>query len=152
MTKGNTPPRLYRSRKEQVIAGVSGGLSEYFNVDPILFRLLFIVLTFVDGIGVLIYLLLWITVPREDKDKDIDALHIHSTIKEKMRDMERDLKKGGKHLTHTSGRAVFALVLILIGVVALLSNLLPIRVIRFDVAWPVIVILIGLYLIFKEDK
>jgi len=153
MTKDNKPQKLYRSRKERVVAGISGGLGEYFNVDPIIFRILFVVLTFVNGIGVFIYLVLWIAVPREGEEIDIDALHIHTTIKEKMHDMEEHFKNG-QNATHkkNGGRELLALALIIIGILALISNLFSLHFISFAVAWPVIIIIIGLYLIFREER
>lgn len=60
------PQRLYRSRTEKMIAGVCGGLGEYFDVDPVLVRLGFVILTILgSGVGVLIYLVLWIVIPKE---------------------------------------------------------------------------------------
>ncbi len=57
--------RLYRSRKNRMIAGVCGGLAEYFNVDPVIFRLVAIVLLFPGGLpGLLPYLLMWVIVPK----------------------------------------------------------------------------------------
>jgi phage shock protein C len=55
--------RLQRSRNEKVIGGVCGGLAEYFNVDPVLVRVLFAVVTLMGGAGVLLYLILWVVVP-----------------------------------------------------------------------------------------
>lgn len=55
--------RLYRSRYDSVIAGVAGGLARYFNIDPIIFRILFVALVFAGASGVLIYIILWIAVP-----------------------------------------------------------------------------------------
>jgi phage shock protein C len=55
--------RLQRSRNERVIGGVCGGLAEYFNVDPVLVRVLFAVVTLMGGAGVLLYLILWVVVP-----------------------------------------------------------------------------------------
>ncbi len=57
--------KLYRSRREKVIAGVCGGLAAYFNADPTLVRLIFIVLALLDGVGFLIYFLMMIIVPKE---------------------------------------------------------------------------------------
>lgn len=54
--------KLFRSRSERYIGGVSGGIAEYTNTDPTLVRVLFIVLA-VMGPGVLLYPLLWIFVP-----------------------------------------------------------------------------------------
>jgi phage shock protein C len=69
------PSRLYRSRSQKMIAGVCGGLGEYFDVDPILIRLLFVVTAFISGVGILAYLVLWIVVPFDgDKTPRMDAL------------------------------------------------------------------------------
>ncbi len=55
--------RLVRSTSEQMIAGVAGGLAEYFNMDPTLVRLIFVLLALAGGPGVLIYIILWIVMP-----------------------------------------------------------------------------------------
>lgn len=55
--------RLYRSRTERKIAGVCGGIAEYFDLDPSLVRVLFIVLLFFNGFGLLAYLIGWIVFP-----------------------------------------------------------------------------------------
>ena len=55
--------KIYRSKKYRKIAGVCGGLGEYFDIDPIIFRMLFIALFLNGGAGLLIYILMWIFVP-----------------------------------------------------------------------------------------
>lgn len=60
--------KLRRSLQDSVIGGVSGGLGEYFGTDPVIFRILFVVLTFTGGGGILIYLLMWIFIPKAEKD------------------------------------------------------------------------------------
>jgi phage shock protein C len=55
--------RLYRSRKERMIAGVCGGIGEYFGIDPTIVRLLFVLGTIMGGHGLLAYLILMIVVP-----------------------------------------------------------------------------------------
>ncbi|MFN8634592.1 MAG: PspC domain-containing protein [Chloroflexota bacterium] len=62
------PSRLYRSRSHKMLAGVCGGLGEYFDVDPVLIRLLFVVTAFISGAGILAYLILWIVVPFEGEE------------------------------------------------------------------------------------
>ena len=57
--------RLYRSRTKKVIGGVAGGLSDYLNLDPVLVRVLFVIITLVNGLGVLLYIILWIVVQEE---------------------------------------------------------------------------------------
>ena len=69
----HVPSRLYRSRSQKMIAGVSGGLGEYFDVDPVLIRLLFVVTTFISGVGLLAYIVLWIIVPLQG-DEDVPRM------------------------------------------------------------------------------
>ncbi len=59
------PRRLYRSRDDQVIAGVCGGLGKYFDLDSTLFRIGFVLLVFAGGAGILAYILAWIFLPEE---------------------------------------------------------------------------------------
>lgn len=61
--------RLYRSRKQRMLAGVLGGLSEYFNVDPTIVRLVFVVLLFPTAFFplILIYLAAAIIIPDEER-------------------------------------------------------------------------------------
>lgn len=56
--------KLYRSNTDHKIAGVCGGLGEYFKIDPIIPRIIFVVLL-LGGIGLLAYLLMWIFVPKK---------------------------------------------------------------------------------------
>jgi phage shock protein C len=57
--------RLYRSRSERMLAGVCGGIGDYFDVDPTVIRLLFVVFALVIGGGILLYIILLILVPLE---------------------------------------------------------------------------------------
>jgi phage shock protein C len=63
----NTPPyrRLYRSRRDRKIAGVCGGLADFFGIDPTWVRLLFILFFFLGGSALLIYIIMWVIVPLE---------------------------------------------------------------------------------------
>ncbi|MCS6835152.1 MAG: PspC domain-containing protein [Anaerolineae bacterium] len=68
--------RLYRSREDRQLAGVCGGLAEYFNVDPTLVRLVFVAMTLLGGPGLLIYIIMAVVVPespRHDYDYDDKA-------------------------------------------------------------------------------
>jgi phage shock protein C len=59
--------RLYRSRSESQIAGVCGGMGLYFGLDPVLIRLILVVITLATGVfpGVLTYVAAWIITPLE---------------------------------------------------------------------------------------
>lgn len=58
--------RLERSSRNTWIGGVCGGLGAYFGIDPTLLRLAFIVAFFGFGTGLLVYLVLWIVMPRSE--------------------------------------------------------------------------------------
>jgi phage shock protein PspC (stress-responsive transcriptional regulator) len=55
--------RLQRNPTDSIIGGVCGGIGAYFNLDPVLIRIAFIIFTFFFGIGVLVYIALWIALP-----------------------------------------------------------------------------------------
>lgn len=55
--------RLYRSRTNRRLAGVCGGVAEYFGWDPTLVRIAWIMLTLLGGSGVLLYLIFWLVMP-----------------------------------------------------------------------------------------
>ena len=57
------PKQLFRSRYNSKIAGVCGGLAEYFNIDPIIMRITFFCGFFVSGLTLIMYILLWCLAP-----------------------------------------------------------------------------------------
>jgi len=57
--------RLYRSRKDRVLFGVCGGIAEYFNIDPTIVRLVWVIMTLIYGVGILLYIILTLIVPKE---------------------------------------------------------------------------------------
>jgi phage shock protein C len=60
------PKKLYRSRTSRMLAGVSGGLAEYLNIDPVVVRLIFVITAiFGASIGFWVYIIMWIAVPEQ---------------------------------------------------------------------------------------
>jgi phage shock protein C len=55
--------RLQRSRTEKMIGGVCGGLAEYFKVDPTIVRILWVLISLLGGVGILLYIILWVIMP-----------------------------------------------------------------------------------------
>lgn len=62
----STGKRLTRNRTDKRIAGVCGGLARYFDIDPVVVRLIALILLVVFGSGFLVYLICWIIIPEED--------------------------------------------------------------------------------------
>lgn len=57
--------KLYRSRTYRMVAGVCGGIGEYFDIDPTLVRLAWVIVTLFGGAGLLAYIIAWVVIPEE---------------------------------------------------------------------------------------
>ena len=137
-----------------MIAGVCGGLGKYFSVDAVLVRLVFLLLLFLGGSGFLLYLILWIIVPDEQR--------LGAPPQEVMQANTQEMAQAAKQFGQSMGQAagassgdvaqsaarngplLFAIILIGLGIWFLLRNLLHIDLGQF---WPVILIVIGLALL-----
>ena len=63
MNNSSTPKKLWRSRTDKRIAGVCGGLGDYFHIDSVWIRILFIVFFLAGGTAFILYVVIWILVP-----------------------------------------------------------------------------------------
>lgn len=61
-----------RSSRDCLIAGVCGGIAEYLSIPSWLIRIIMVVLAFVYGLGILLYIILWLSVPKNPSTKKID--------------------------------------------------------------------------------
>jgi phage shock protein C len=74
---GSEIKRLYRSRYNRFIGGICGGFGDYFNIDANIIRVIFILLTFIGGVGIILYLVGLVILPEnpsEDKSKKKEKL------------------------------------------------------------------------------
>jgi phage shock protein C len=126
MENVRTTPRLYRSATDKAIAGVCGGLAHYFNIDPALVRLAFVVFALAGGASVLLYIVLWIAVPVGEGTPGV-ALG------------ER-------------GHEMLATVLIAIGALWLLANLGAFTFINWRFAWPLVLVAAGVALLLRRVR
>lgn len=146
--------RLYRSRTDQMIGGVCGGLGRYLKIDANIVRLLFLLLALGSGVGVILYLVLWVILPYEDEGEagaSDTAQSGANEIAQRLRTMSEDVQ----HAFHQPNAKTGALVggaLIVLGLIFLIDNLnLPwLRWLRFDVMWPVLIIVIGAVMIWRQ--
>ncbi len=114
--------RLYRSQTQRVVAGVCGGLGDYFAVDPVWFRVGFVVLALGGGSGILIYVLMWLIVPPAP---------------------EGYVPQPGPRGS-ISGAAVVGIVLMVAGTIALVNTLAPWI---GQYIWPIVIVLGGFALL-----
>ncbi|HPE42457.1 MAG TPA: PspC domain-containing protein [Bacteroidales bacterium] len=61
----NNVRRLYRSTTNKVLGGVCYGMANYFNMDPTIVRLIWVLFTLLGGAGILAYIICWIVIPSE---------------------------------------------------------------------------------------
>ena len=134
--------RYYRSTSDRRIGGVAGGLGEYFNMDPLLVRLIFVVLFFAGGGGGIIYLILWIVTP--EKPIDPETTINHNTM-ETQPSQPQEGREPSQKPTRRKGSLIGGLVLITFGVLFLIDEFIP--NIDFGDLWPVILIVIGIGLL-----
>jgi len=109
------PPRLYRAEKNRVIGGVAAGLADYFDLDPNFVRLLFVLSAFIFGLGILVYLLLWILLPTESKLKQPESKNIKENVQDIAYKSRGAAQKTGS-LFNTEPRVWLAIAIILIGI------------------------------------
>src|SRR5712691_428872 len=62
--------RLTRDTKSPILGGVAAGIANYFDLDPVLARIVFIALVFLNGFGLVAYIVGWIIIPRDDRSAD----------------------------------------------------------------------------------
>ena len=93
--------RLTRSRREQMIAGVCGGLAEYFSIDVTIVRLVFVLMGFMAGSSVLLYIALWILLPQEG----VQLPNPQSTIQANLTDMRQQAQSVFERFRSTNNAA-----------------------------------------------
>ncbi|HPF50268.1 MAG TPA: PspC domain-containing protein [Draconibacterium sp.] len=105
--------RLYRDPDHRVLGGVCGGLGAYFNMDPVILRIIFAVLFFVtSGAALLAYLILWIAVPKavntaqrlEMRGQEATVKNIEKSIKEEVKEVKESYKKFKESDTYSKGK------------------------------------------------
>jgi phage shock protein C len=137
--------RLTRSSTDKIIAGVCGGLAEYLEIDPVLVRLAFIVLFLASGIGVPIYIILWIVMPVGEDGAIADS----EVIQKNLNDFGESVQSGAKQLGKPG---TVGLILLLLGGYFLLSELGLFHWISGAVFWPLAIIGIGVYMLIRRNK
>jgi phage shock protein C len=130
------PKRLFKSRTNKIIAGVCGGLAEYFDVDPVIMRVLFVLLAFFGGSGIILYIACAIIMPKQV----IDMAGLEAPVESRS----------------TNARKLFGIALIVGGSIILFSNLGLFSFLHmWDISWslvfPILLILLGMAIIYYRQ-
>ncbi len=152
-----TSERLYRSRTNKVIGGVAGGLADYFNIDVVLARVVFVLLAMFGGGGVLIYIVMWIVIPAQttylntgnqqnSNNQNADD-YVHYDESDKKFTTRKPAKNSNTGL-------IAGIILIFMGLIFLVDRLMP----WYNITdfWPLILVIVGVLIIkpniFKPTK
>lgn len=136
---------LYRIPKKGQLFGVCAGLSDYFEIDVVLVRIIFIILIFAtSGAMIFIYLLMAVILPV--KNYDVDQ---YNTVEERVSAMGKELMDN-KVINRT--RNYIGLGLLIIGIWMLINQIFPnLLILKWNYVWPVLIILAGLMIIIRRD-
>ena len=159
--------KLYRSTTDKMLGGVAGGLAEYFDIDSTLVRVLFIVVVFLGGGGIIAYIILWIVVPQKPYELPKYPFNQSTSVGESSSGSESGSGTSSEEsksdsfsvangsvagsMTHTNNKQIWiAVILIVIGGLLLLDNIFP--TFAFRHFWPVLLIAIGIGLLLKSKN
>lgn len=125
--------RIYRSKKNRMIAGVCGGIAEYLNIDPAIVRLIMALLVLVNGLGIILYILAVIIIPEKPEETSGEV--------------------AGSYV-ETHSPVTLGVILIIIGIVAIIWSLgIPIlRMVSPGIFIGVIILIAGLYFLIRGWK
>jgi phage shock protein C len=137
---------LKRSRTDVILGGVAGGIAKALNIDPVIPRLVFIVLTIAGGGGLLIYIILWIAVPQEDymfnpyqSQSNPPENEVNTDQPQEPAPAEYKIPK--RH----NGNLLAGVILITIGVIFLIHRFID--WLDFGQLWPILLVVAGIVLL-----
>ena len=138
--------KLYRSRENKVLAGVCGGIGEYFEIDPVIVRLIWIVMIW--GFGFFLYIIAIFLIPLEPKEIKIQDV---STSPQESKKDYRHLEDSDRNIVIT----LLALFFIVLGIMVVVGIVVPSTYVFRNIIKGILgvtMIIIGIYLVFRSRK
>jgi phage shock protein C len=145
--------KLYRSADDRILAGVCGGLAEYFDVDPVLTRIAFVIFS-MGGMGVFAYIILALIIPSKE-----GGAHVRPNTSEKASEFVEEAADKVKAVFHdigerdhsSRGRNVVGALIIGVGIIALLHQVFPSVWFAWRMILPLGLVLVGFWIIKSRD-
>lgn len=144
--------RLYRSQKDKIIAGVCGGIGEYFGIDPVIIRIITVILFFWGGSGIIAYIIGMIIIPLDPGPVDKDQKKTTKAVS--TGDKKEVVKAGGD-----SGALIIGIVLVVVGGIFLMRNIPFFNEYYWwfrhqigHIFWPAVLIALGAFMIIRGTK
>jgi len=135
--------RLYRVRRDKVFGGIAAGLGKYLDIDPIIIRIIIVLITIFHGVGLIIYIILWIVIPEEPIENLYNTANTETaeTFGENFSENDKTFEIN----TSGRGRVIVGVVLIGLGLVFLLEKFFPFF--DFEIFFAIGLIALGIGLI-----
>ena len=144
--------RLHRSLDDRFLFGVAGGLAEFFDIDPVLVRVGWVLLTVATlGIAALAYLVLVIVTPNGSQPESAETGAVDdSTGETSYSQFQGDPDEGlPKRLL---ARNIFGVGMIIVGMIVLLGNLGVFDSVRWEIVWPVVIVVLGVTILLPSIR
>lgn len=149
--------RFVRKTSDEMVAGVCAGISDYLRIDVTIVRLVFFFLIFADGIGIPLYIILWIVMPAEGAAStgsfEEQVEQRAEEFSERVQEIGHDIQHGGSGSNQRTNLVIGG-GLILVGLYYLMK-VLPINLpfwVDFDFVWPLVIIAGGVLLLVRRVK
>lgn len=170
---GETTGDVLRRSSDRIVAGVCSGLGQYFHIDPVVVRIVFVILALANGIGILLYLILWLVMD-PPAGVPVTSRNLGQRIRAMGDEVREDFRSGfywsqastpGTTPSPQSGpggpsgtppsygpRGLwFGIILIVLGAYLLLQNVGVFNALHPDVwFWPAVLIAIGLLFLVRR--
>lgn len=143
--------KLYRSVTDKMLGGVCGGLAEYFAIDPVIVRLIFVLAVVFGGSGILAYIILWIIIPQKPfiftpyNTNPPSGDSQPSGEEKKSENSDFNMSALNINKAHNNRSIYAGAFLILLGGIFLLDNFVP--HFHFGDFWPLVLIGLGFAII-----
>ena len=146
-----TGQKLYRPTKNRVLFGVCQGIGQYFNIDPVVVRVIFVILALWGGSGVFLYLIALFLMPDEKTLQTENEKNKAKAAQDRVESVVAEISETVEEKTKIlHGEALLGLIVIIIGLMFLTQTFFPIfapwRL------WPLILIAIGIVILVKAVK
>jgi phage shock protein C len=159
--------RLTRNTRQAVLGGVAAGIGDYIDLDPVLIRLIFIILCLAGGSGLIIYLVCWLVMPRDDEvlvgspdESTAQAGAPGDQFAEEVREAGERVAESVRGASEKvvdnlrrsragdvgKGRLIGGLILMALGFLFLMNQLFSLDWLRFRYIWPVAIVVVGVML------
>jgi phage shock protein C len=119
---GGKMKRLYKSRKNKMIDGVCGGIAEYFDVDPTLVRVVFILFLFIGGSAIIAYIFGMIIIPVQPVEEQMEKAGKKAEKKVEAKPVEKPAERPRAE-TAAKGSLILGIILIAIGTFFLMGRI-----------------------------